>query len=216
MSYTDTIRETSIELIGNYSDDLKQITTSSETVCDYKMYCREICVNIVMDKSDNQIGGHNLTVEINESKFRKRKYNRGRVIEGQWVLGGICRETKEVFLTTVQSRDSDTLIPIIKRRIKAGTTIISDCWRSYDCLSEEDFKHLTVNHSLNFVNPDNGAHTQNIENLWWQIKRKLPETYTRHNQLYLHLAEYLWRNMKRRSNDFFQEFLKDAAKYYMG
>ena len=108
------------------------------------------------------------------------------------------------------------MIPIIKRKIKAGTTIISDCWRSYDCLSEEDFKHLTVNHSLNFVNPDNGAHTQNIENLWWQIKRKLPETYTRHNQLYLHLAEYLWRNMKRRSNDLFQEFLKDAAKYYMG
>ena len=112
MSYIDTIRETSIELIGYDPNDLKQITTSSETVCDYKMYCREICVNIVMDESDNQIGGHNFTVEmeIDESKFGKCKYSHGQIIEGQWVLGGICRETKQVFLTTVPSRDKDTLL----------------------------------------------------------------------------------------------------------
>ena len=102
----------------------------------------------------------------------------------------ICRETKKVFLTTVPSRDKETLLEIIKTRIKPGMTLISDCWKSYNCLSEENFKHLTVNHSLNFLDPDTGSHTQNIENLWWQIKRKLPETYTRHNQLYLHLAEY--------------------------
>ena len=85
--------------------ELKQVTTSSETVCDYKMYCREICINIVIDESDDQICGIGLTVEIDESKFGKRKYIRGRVIEGQWVLGGICRETKQVFLTIVPSRD---------------------------------------------------------------------------------------------------------------
>ena len=88
--------------------------------------------------------------------------------------------------------------------------------QSYDCLSEEDFLHLTVNHSYNFVDPDTGAHTQTIELLWRQIKRQLPETYTRHNQLYLYLAEYLWHNMKRKSDAIYQEFLKDAAKYYRG
>ena len=91
MSYTYTIHETSIELINNEDDELKQVTTCSETVCDYKMYCREICINIVIDESDDQIGGSGLTVEIDESKFGKRKYNRGRVIEGQWVLDGICQ-----------------------------------------------------------------------------------------------------------------------------
>ena len=160
MSYTDTIRETSIELVGNDPNDLKQISTSCKTVCDYKMYCHEICVNIVIDESDDQIGGHNFTVEIDESKFGKRKYNRERIIEGQWVLGGICRETKQVFLTTIPSRDKETLLPIIKRRIKPGTTIIQDCWKSYNCLSEEDFTHLTVNHSLNFVDPDSSSHTK--------------------------------------------------------
>ena len=217
MSYTDTIHETSIELINNGNHDLKQVTTSCETVCDYKMYCREICVNIIIDESDDQIGGIGFTVEIDQSKFGKWKYNRSRVIEGQWVLGGICRETKQVFMTTVPSRDKKkTLIPILKKKIKPGTTIISDCWKSYDCLSEEDVEHLTVNHSVNFVDPQTGCHTQNIENLWWQVKRQLPDTYTRHNQLYLHLAEYLWRNMKRKEKDIFKEFLKDASKYYSG
>jgi len=35
-------------------------------------------------------------------KFGKRKYNKGRVVEGKWVLGGgICNETNDVFLAVV-------------------------------------------------------------------------------------------------------------------
>ena len=67
-----------------------------------------------------------------------------------------------MFLVTVPSCDKETLIPIIKDRIKPGITILSDCWKSYDCLEKEDFLHLTVNHSLSFVDPGTGCHTQNI------------------------------------------------------
>ena len=166
-----------------------------------------------MDESNPQIGGNGKAVKIEESKFGKRKNHKGSIIDGQWVFGGICKEDSEVFLVTVPSHDKDTLLPIILERIRPETTIISDCWKSYDCLSEEDLLHLKVNHSLNFVDPDTGCLTQNIENLWWGIKRRLLNTYVQHNQLYLHLAEYLWRNMRCKSHNLFAEFMRDATKY---
>ena len=44
------------------------------------------------------IGGQGVEVEIDESKFGKRKYNRGRVVDGHWVFGGMERTTGECFL----------------------------------------------------------------------------------------------------------------------
>ncbi|KAG8227915.1 hypothetical protein J437_LFUL011843 [Ladona fulva] len=40
------------------------------------------------------LGGEGKVVEIDESKFGKRKFNRGRLVEGKWVFGGIERGTE--------------------------------------------------------------------------------------------------------------------------
>ena len=94
LSDKDTIRETSI---GTTSDKglTKIVTTSRETICDYKRYCGDICYQIVQENCCKQIEGPGLHVEIDESKFGKTKYNRGRVVKGQWVFGAICCETRE-------------------------------------------------------------------------------------------------------------------------
>ena len=138
MSYLDTIRETLIHVVNDPTtkDGQKILTTSRETVCDYKRYCGEICVNIVLDESQQFIGGPGKIVEIDESKFGKRKNHIGHDIDGQWVFGGICRQDWKCFLVTVPNREKETLLPLIKDRIAPGTTIMSDCWKSYDCLSQ--------------------------------------------------------------------------------
>ena len=61
---------------------------------------------------------------------------------------------------------------MILENIEPGSTIISDCWNAYDSLGTLGFTHLTVNHQYNFVDPDTGAHTWFIENLWWQVKQE--------------------------------------------
>ena len=119
-----------------------------------------------------QIDGPGMTVEIDESNFGKMKFNHGRCIERQWVFGGICCQTKACFIVLVGQRDKDTLLPIIRAHILPGTCVMSDMWKAYDCIKDEGCTHLTVNHSLNFVDPDTGANTKRIENTWWGSQTK--------------------------------------------
>ena len=56
--------------------------------------------------------------------------------------------------------------------------MLRDMWKVYDCLKDEGCSHLIVDHSLNFVDPDTGAHTQRIENTWWEVKRSMLGTGT--------------------------------------
>ena len=46
---------------------------------------------------NNIIGGPGIIVEIDESKFGKRKYYKGRRVDGVWVFGGIENDSKSVF-----------------------------------------------------------------------------------------------------------------------
>ena len=80
--------------------------------------------------TNEPIGGPGKIVEIDKSKFGKRNYNTGRIVERQWVFGGICCEDKRIFLVAVpgNKRDRSTLEPIILKHIAKGSTIISDCW----------------------------------------------------------------------------------------
>lgn len=76
-----------------------------------------------------EIGGEGRIVEIDESKFGRRKYHRRHKVEGRWVFTGYKRETGKCFLVLVESRNSETLCRIIQDWINPGTTIISDCWK---------------------------------------------------------------------------------------
>ncbi|EFA11730.1 putative transposase-like protein [Tribolium castaneum] len=110
------------------------------------------------------------------------------------MFGGIERETKRYFFVAIPDRTSETLLSIIKERILPGTTIMSDYWRAYDCLSQEHYHHLTVNHSLNFIDPDTGAHTQNIERYWVEVRRTMPRAGRSKDHYEGNLAEalFLW------------------------
>jgi hypothetical protein len=63
------------------------------------------------------IGGEVKVVEIDESKFGKRKYHRGHYVKVQLVFGGVERGTGRTFLVAVHDRSAETLIDIIKQWI---------------------------------------------------------------------------------------------------
>ena len=47
------------------------------------------------------------------------------MVDGLWVFGGTERVTGNSFLVEVDSRDAQTLVPIIIRFIRPGTTILT-------------------------------------------------------------------------------------------
>ena len=188
-----------------------QLGLSPNSGVDWDMFCREVCEIVVNDDS-MQIGGPGKTVQIDESKIGKRKYQRGHRVEGQWVFGGIEEDSRNCFIFEVEDRTEDTLISIIDKWIAKGTLIVSDCWKSYSKLSRIGYSHETMNHSKEFKNR-NGNHTNKIEGHWRQMKSHLPS----HGRCKFHysyyLAEFLWR-YKNRGNDLFVRILTDIKRIY--
>jgi transposase-like protein len=188
----------------------------SHTAVDWSNFCREVAYDHVQDHQQ-PLGGPGLTVEIDESKFGRRKYNRGKRVEGQWVFGMIERESGRVVLEAVEKRDRATLLPIIKKWVLPGTRIMSDMWKSYDTLGDEGYTHLTVNHSIQFLNPDNGACTNRIESTWRAVKAHMPSSGRRKYFFPGYLAKYAFlKECKMQQTDPFVTFLKYAARLYPG
>jgi len=69
-----------------------------------------------LHKDEKQFGGSNVIVEIDEAKIGKRKYNKGRIVHGQWIFGGYERGSGRIFVLPVPDRTSSTLINIIKKK----------------------------------------------------------------------------------------------------
>ena len=193
-----------------------EVEVSTHTGVDYYHFCRELCTMATEEREDNIIGGPGLTVEIDESKFFSRKYNRGRITRSQkdgWVFGGICRETKEIFMVRVPDRSKATLVPIVIKHIRHGSIIMSDEWRAYVTLADQGYEHHTICHKYNFVDPDDDRiHTQNIECRWRYAKQCYPRNSTSNDLRESYLQEYLYRN--KHGKNMKDQLLADMKKYY--
>ncbi|XP_018497355.1 uncharacterized protein LOC108865135 [Galendromus occidentalis] len=170
----------------------EELGIASKAIGSWNSALRDIVVEELSNRAP--IGGVGLTVEIDETLFSKRKYQRGRILPAQWVFGGICRETREAFMMTVPDRTAPTLKAAMQRHVLPGTRVISDCWKAYFRLADWGFEHQTVNHSKNFVDPITGAHTQSIERQWRSVKDKNRHRHGTHRHTVdSYLAEHLWR-----------------------
>jgi len=189
--------------------------TSSETVSDTYSFCREVMVESLLDVAGEvKIGGSNCTVEIDEAKFEKTKYNRGRLVDGQWVLGGICRETQETFFVPVTDRDPGTLTDIILMNVEIGSTIYTDCLTNDNRLEELGYKHRKMNSNENSDYQGSGCHSNSTKNTWKAMKSSLSHTHKGTTSFGYHMAEYLWHRKNPETMSKFLRFLNDVARLY--
>jgi hypothetical protein len=158
-----------------------------------------------------KIGGPNKTVEIDDSKFRRLKYNRGHAVKGQWVFGGVERESGRTFLVPVPYRTADTLMAVICNWMEPGTTVISGCWAAYRDIAAHGYTHFIVDHSISFVDEHTVAHTNTTESTWRHVKACL-NPYNRTGDYIYHLAHYMFAARCRYENmDHFTKFIDLVA-----
>ena len=76
--------------------------------------------------------------------------------------------------------------------------------------------HGTVIHSLHFVDPTTGIHTQNIESYWERVKTKIKRMKGCHaHQIPSYLDEFMWRERHGPTKQAaFNSIIRDIAQQY--
>ena len=117
------------------------------------------------------------------------------------------RGSGKCFLVEVPDRRAVTLKEAIVQYILPGTHIISDGWATYaqiENINHGIYRLDVIVHHEHFVDPnDDAIHTQNVENLWMRVKRKLRRQFGTSETLFTsHLHEFVWRERQKNSGAF--------------
>lgn len=159
---------------------------------------RTKCVEEVENMKDSLVFGGEVeivsNVEIDESSFgKKRKNNKGKRHEKQWVFGITERKTNKVFFEVVSDRKKTTLLPIIRKYVSTSAVIHHDDWPSYRKLCDYGYKHMVVNHTKGFKSKE-GACTNTIEGIWGVVKQRITRMHgVKTEKLDEYLKEYIFR-----------------------
>lgn len=155
-------------------------------------------------------------VEVDEAYFHPdpQKRTTAKAHNSQVIFGMVERNGRAV-VKHVKSSGVRILSKEIAHGIDPNATIYSDTHRSYDHLKKVGYIHFTVNHSRQeYVAGD--RHTQNVENLWSNIKRGITGVYRHVDPKYLqaYVDEYAFRysNRKMQPKYMFDLILGNIAK----
>ena len=131
---------------------------------------RLVIADYLAFQADEKLGGE---IELDESYFGGiQKGKRGRGAGGKVVVFGILKRGGVVYTKIIEDAKTETLMPIIRNKIKPDSIVYTDSFRSYNALDVSEFHHHRINHSTHFAE-QKFNHINGIENFWNQAKRVL-------------------------------------------
>jgi transposase-like protein len=145
-----------------------------------------------------KLGGNGGEVEADETfiggKARNMHKNvkarritgQGKNVQDKVVVMGMLERGGHVRTQVIPNRHKETLQPIVKEHVQAGTALYTDELWGYHGLASE-FRHQVVDHAVRYV--DGKIHTNGMENFWSLLKRGLNGTYVAVEPF--HLFRYL-------------------------
>lgn len=137
----------------------------------------------------------------NMHKHKREQKIKGRGSVGKTAVMGIIERKGKVSAKVIDDLSKETLHSEVKEKVKKGSNLFTDEWKSYRGL-DEDYIHEVVNHSINEYVRGN-VHTNSIENFWTLLKRTIGGTYVSVEPFHLgkYLDEQVFRFNERKDND---------------
>ena len=195
------------ELDTSVRESAKQLGLAYNTV--YHLY-QILRHAIIITDSDN--GSFSGEIEMDESYFGgRRKGNRGRGAAGKVPVFGILERGGKVKVEVVGDVKGDTLLELAIRKVKRGSLIYTDRFRSYNGLVSYGFKHRRIDHGKKFANGK--VYINGIEGFWSFAKERLMKYHgvdPRKFPLYLKELEFRYNH---RDRDLFNDLLQVLVGY---
>ena len=140
-------------------------------------------------------------IELDESYFGgHHKGNIGRSTKSKIPVFGILKRNGIVYTQIVPDVSARTLKSIINKRVRNGSIIYSDSWKSYNGLVFYGYEHIRISHDKELVD-NKKNHINGIESFWSYVKNKLSKYYgIRHEYFYLYLKEFKFRFNNKNKN----------------
>jgi transposase len=136
----------------------------------HKIYTKlRQCIYKFVSKDDQLLSGE---VEMDESYFGgKRKGSRGRGAKNKIPVFGILERNGKVKVEIVKDVSAETLLRETIKKVKRGSLIYTDKFKSYDGLVMYGFKHERIDKSVKFANGK--VYINGIEGFWSYAKERL-------------------------------------------
>ncbi len=129
----------------------------------------------------------------------KRAGTRGRGADGKTIVFGMAERDGDIMAKVVPNVKKRTLLPIIEKNVKPGSTVHTDELRSYKGLDLMGFEHKTVNHGAGQYS-DGDCHVNTLEGFWARLKLSIRRTHVHVSGKYLerYVKEFEYRYNRRR------------------
>ncbi len=151
-------------------------------------------------------------IEMDESYFGgRRKGNRGRGAAGKIPVFGILERGGKVRVEVVRNVTGESLLEMAIKKVKRGSLIYTDKFRSYNGLISYGFRHMRIDHGKRFVNGK--VYINGIEGFWSFAKERLMKYHGVNPvkfPLYLKELEFRYNN---RHHDIYEAVVKSIFEY---
>ncbi len=111
-------------------------------------------------------------VEVDESYFGgKRKGKRGRGAAGKVPVFGILEREGRVFVEVLPSTRAKDVLALTVKKVRRGSIVYTDKYRSYDALMFCGYRHLRVDHGKYFSR--GRVYINGLEGFWSYAKERI-------------------------------------------